>query len=109
MVWNHLNLTAAYAFAKVNDTQGLDEEIKRMKRLVRGENLSPTRRGLTVEIFEKHQMLEELLEGSCGKGKSHFKYNSSPAVIKNIIDTEYRPLSRDWKKKHPQVWSEIQG
>ena len=103
MPWNHLNLRAAYEFAGVHGTRELNDEIKRMRRLVKGPELVPTRRGLTVEIFEKHQMLEELLEGSCGKGKSHFKYNSSPAIIKNIIDTVYRPLSRDWKKKHPHV------
>ena len=106
MYWNHLNLTVAYEFAEVHGTQELHDEITRMQKVtygLEGKKLVPMRRGLTVEIFEKHQMLEELLEGSCGKGKSHFKYNSSPAIIKNIIDTVYRPLSRDWKKKHPHV------
>jgi hypothetical protein len=101
MPWNHLNLTEANAFAKAHGPQELRDEITRMQRLVKGPKLSPTRRALTVEIFEKHQMLEKLLEGSCGKGKSHFKYDSSPAVIRNIINTVYRPLSRGWKKKHP--------
>ena len=108
MPWNHLDLTAAYDFAEVHGTQELHNEIERMKRLTRGlgpGGSSHFRRGLTVEIFEKHQMLEELLEG-----ESHFKSRRlSRAAKQQIIDTEYMPKARAWKKKHPQVWSEIQG
>ena len=105
MPWNHLNLTVAYAFAKAHGTQELHDEITRMRRLVKGPKLSPTRRGLTVEIFEKHQMLEELLEG-----ESHFKSRRlSRAAKQQIIDTEYIPKARAWKKENPQMWSEIQG
>ena len=109
MPWNHLNLTVAYAFAKAHGPQELHDEIVRMRDLVEGPDLSPARRGMTVEIFQKHQMLEKLLEGSCGKGKSHFKCNSCPAVIQKIIGTQYPPKARAWQKKHPQEWSEIQG
>ena len=105
MPWNHLNLREAYAFAKAHGTQELHDEITRMRRLVKGPKLSPTRRGLTVEIFEKHQMLEELLEG-----ESHFKsHRLSRAAKKQIIDTDYMPRARAWKKENPQMWSEIQG
>ena len=70
-----------------------------------GKKLVPMRRGLTVEIFEKHQMLEELLED-----ESHFKYCPlSRDAIQTIIKEEYLPESRKWQKDYPQKWSEIQG
>ena len=108
MPWNHLDLTAAYDFAEVHGTQELHNEIERMKRLTRGlgpGGSSHFRRGLTVEIFKKHQMLEELLED-----ESHFKYCPlSRDAIQTIIKEEYLPESRKWQKDNPQEWSEIQG
>ena len=104
MPWNHLNLTVAYAFAKAHGPQELHDEIVRMRRLVEGPDLSPARRGMTVEIFQKHQMLEELLEV-----ETLYRYRLSRAAIQKIIDRLYLPKARAWKKENPQVWSEIQG
>ena len=102
--WNHLRLRKAYAFAKAHGTQGLKDEIKRMQRLTENKATPPVRRGLTVEIFQKHQMLEELLEL-----EGLWRWRLNPAATQQIIDTEYMPKAREWKKKHPQVGSAIQG
>jgi hypothetical protein len=104
MPWNHLRLIVAYEFAEVHGTQGLDDEIKRMQCFTWGKAESRERRGLTVEIFQKHQMLEELLEV-----ETLYRYRLSRAAIQKIIDRLYLPKARAWKKENPQVWSEIQG
>ena len=104
MPWNHLRLRTAYKFAEVYGTQGLDDEIKRMRRLTEGNASPPVRRGLTVEIFQKHLMLEELLEV-----KGIYRYRLNRTDIQQIIDTTYMPKASAWKKKYPQVWSKIQS